>query len=732
MSSSQKFMSEKQNVSTFEMEWAGRKLIAETGKMANQADSSFRLQYGDTVVLATVVRSKNKRAEINYFPLMVDYEEKLYAAGKIKGSRFIKREGRPTDEAILNGRMIDRTIRPLFNDKDRNDIQVILSVLSVDQENVPAIVGLIAASIALSTSPINWAGPIGGVRIGRIDNNFIVNPTCEEREKGDLDLIVAGTAEKVIMIESGAEEISGDDMFKAIEFAKTQIAPVVEFINKIKNQFPTFEKVEILEEEKQEWEPILEKFLEDNLNKYLFDKSLATKSKRKQQVEALKQAAEEFLRSENLEEDEIKAALKKIDKETEAAVSEAILNEKKRVDGREINEIRRLRAEVGILPRTHGSALFDRGQTQALSIVTLGGPGDEQILEGIEGDSTKRYMHHYNFPPFSVGETGFMRGPGRRDIGHGALAEKALWPVLPSKEEFPYTIRVVSETLSSNGSSSMASVCGSSLSLMDAGVPIKKAVAGIAIGLASNKDMSKWQVITDIQDLEDGQGGMDFKVAGTKDGITAIQLDTKTDGLNSEIIREALKQGADALKNILEVIKNEIPEPRKEMSPYAPRITSFKINPDKIRSVIGPGGKMINQIIDETGVNIDIEDDGSVFVCSTDQESSKKAVNWIKDIVREAKVGETFKGTVVKIMDFGAFVNILPNQDGMVHISELAYNRVEKVGDVVKLGDVIPVKVIEIDKMGRVNLSLKATQPRPENLSNNNRPPFKNNSYNGR
>ncbi|MEA2065221.1 MAG: polyribonucleotide nucleotidyltransferase [Patescibacteria group bacterium] len=725
-------MSEKQNVSTFEMEWAGRKLIAETGKMANQADSSFRLQYGDTVVLATVVRSKNKRAEINYFPLMVDYEEKLYAAGKIKGSRFIKREGRPTDEAILNGRMIDRTIRPLFNDKDRNDIQVILSVLSVDQENVPAIVGLIAASIALSTSPINWAGPIGGVRIGRIDNNFIVNPTCEEREKGDLDLIVAGTAEKVIMIESGAEEISGDDMFKAIEFAKTQIAPVVEFINKIKNQFPTFEKVEILEEEKQEWEPILEKFLEDNLNKYLFDKSLATKSKRKQQVEALKQAAEEFLRSENLEEDEIKAALKKIDKETEAAVSEAILNEKKRVDGREINEIRRLRAEVGILPRTHGSALFDRGQTQALSIVTLGGPGDEQILEGIEGDSTKRYMHHYNFPPFSVGETGFMRGPGRRDIGHGALAEKALWPVLPSKEEFPYTIRVVSETLSSNGSSSMASVCGSSLSLMDAGVPIKKAVAGIAIGLASNKDMSKWQVITDIQDLEDGQGGMDFKVAGTKDGITAIQLDTKTDGLNSEIIREALKQGADALKNILEVIKNEIPEPRKEMSPYAPRITSFKINPDKIRSVIGPGGKMINQIIDETGVNIDIEDDGSVFVCSTDQESSKKAVNWIKDIVREAKVGETFKGTVVKIMDFGAFVNILPNQDGMVHISELAYNRVEKVGDVVKLGDVIPVKVIEIDKMGRVNLSLKATQPRPENLSNNNRPPFKNNSYNGR
>ncbi|MCK4744708.1 polyribonucleotide nucleotidyltransferase [Candidatus Parcubacteria bacterium] len=722
-------MSDKQKVFAFEIEWAGRKLAVETGKMANQADSSFRVQYGDTVVLATVVRSKNMRAEIDYFPLMVDYEEKLYAAGKIKGSRFIKREGRPTDEAVLNGRMIDRAIRPLFNDKDRNDIQVILSVLSVDQENVPAVVGLIAASLALSTSQINWAGPIGGVRIGRIDNNFIVNPTYEERENGDLDLVVAGTAEKVIMIEAGAEEISEEDMFKAIEFAKTQIAPVVEFINKIKEQFPVVEKIEILEKEKQEWEPVLEKFLAENLNKYLFDKSLATKSKRKQQVEELKKATENFLQSKNLEEDEIKTALKKIDKKTEAAVSEAILNEKKRVDGRAINEIRKLEAEVGILPRTHGSALFDRGQTQSLSVVTLGGPGDEQILEGIEGDSTKRYMHHYNFPPFSVGETGFMRGPGRRDIGHGALAEKALWPVLPNKEEFPYTIRVVSETLSSNGSSSMASVCGSSLSLMDAGVPLKKAVAGIAIGLASNEDMSKWQVITDIQDLEDGKGGMDFKVAGTKDGITAIQLDTKTGGLNSEIIREALKQGGEALKNILEVMKSAIPETRKEMSPYAPRIISFKINPDKIRSVIGPGGKMINQIIDETGVSIDIEDDGMVFVCSTDQESSKKAIDWIKDIVREAKVGETFQGTVVKIMDFGAFVNILPNQDGMVHISELAHNRVEKVGDVVKIGDVIPVKVIEIDNMGRVNLSLKATQPIPDNLKNS-KPAFKKNNFN--
>lgn len=724
-------MSDKQNVFTSEMEWAGRKLIVEKGKMANQADSSFRVQYGDTVILATVVRSKNRRAEINYFPLMVDYEEKLYAAGKIKGSRFIKREGRPTDEAILNGRMIDRAIRPLFNDKDRNDIQVILSVLSVDQENVPAIVGLIAASLALSTSPINWAGPIGGVRIGRIDNNFIVNPTYEEREKGDLDLVVAGTADNVIMIESGAEEISEEDMFKAIEFAKTQIAPVVEFINKIKKQLPVVEKIEILEEEKQEWEPILEKFLDENLNKYLFDKSLATKSKRKQQVEALKQATETFLQNENLDGDQIKAALKKIDKKTEAAVSEAILNEEKRVDGRAINEIRRLGAEVGILPRTHGSALFDRGQTQALSVVTLGGPGDEQILEGIEGDSTKRYMHHYNFPPFSVGETGFMRGPGRRDIGHGALAEKALWPVLPNKEEFPYTIRVVSETLSSNGSSSMASVCGSSLSLMDAGVPLKKAVAGIAIGLASNKDMSKWQVITDLQDLEDGEGGMDFKVAGTKDGITAIQLDTKTGGLNSEIIREALKQGTEALKNILKVMGNAIPETRKDMSPYAPRIISFRINPDKIRNVIGPGGKIINQIIAETGVSIDIEDDGLVFVCSTDQKSSKKAIDWIKDIVREAKVGETFQGTVVKIMAFGAFVNILPNQDGMVHISELAHNRVGKVEDVVKIGDIIPVKVIEIDNTGRINLSLKQTQPRPEN-SKNDSPAFKKNDYNGR
>ncbi len=716
----------------FSREWAGRQLIFEKGKLANQALSSVRLQYGDTVVLATVARAKQLNKDIDYFPLMVDYEEKLYAAGKIKGSRFIKREGRPTDEAILHGRMIDRAIRPLFNERDRREIQVILSILSVDHENIPSVLALLAASFALYLSPLDWQGPLGGVRIGRVNGQFVVNPTYAEKEEGDLDLIVAGTEEKVIMLEAGAKEVSEEAMLEAIELAKRQIKPIIDFMKEVKEQLPAApkEKVEVASEEELKGKDILEEFLATHLERYLFDKTLGTKAKRKQQVENLKQAAEEYLKEKGLIEEEREALLKKIDSYVEKAVTAAILDRGQRVDGRGLDEIRPLSAEVGLLPRTHGSGLFNRGQTQVLSIATLGAPGEEQYLDSMEESGTKRYMHHYNFPPFSVGETGFMRGPGRREIGHGALAEKALLPVLPSKESFPYTIRVVSEVLSSNGSSSMGAVCGSSLALMDAGVPLKKAVAGIAMGLASENNLARWRVLTDLQDLEDGEGGMDFKVAGTKDGITAIQLDTKTLGLTKEIVEETLKRARLARLQILEVMSRAISAPREHLSPYAPRVISFKINPDKIRDVIGPGGKVINEIISETGVTIDIEDDGSVFVSSPSKESLQKAVDWIKNLTREVQVGEVFQGKVSRIMDFGAFVEILPNQEGLVHISELAYGHTKRVEDVVKVGDIIPVKVIEIDKMGRINLSLKAALPKPQSKFTSKFPAGKNSKDN--
>ncbi|MEA2088380.1 MAG: polyribonucleotide nucleotidyltransferase [Patescibacteria group bacterium] len=722
-------MKEQKNIHSFSMEWGGRTLSVEKGRLANQTTCSLRVQYGETVVLATVVRSKEKREGINYFPLMVDYEEKLYAAGKIKGSRFIKREGRPTDEAVLNGRMVDRAIRPLFNDKDRNEIQVILSILSVDQENIPGVIALIAASFALHISPINWKGPIGGVRIGRIDEKFIVNPTYEELEKSDLDLIVAGTDKKIIMIEAGAKEVKEDIMFEAMEFAKKQITPLIEFIEKIAKKLPEQEKIAIEEEQENSALPLIEKFLNENLEKHLFDKSLKTKVERKEKLDLLKENLLQHLISNNIEEDDAKIAIKKMNEYVDSAVSEAIIKNEQRVDGRNIDEVRKLSSDVAILPRTHGSGLFNRGETQVLSVVTLGPPSAEQLLDGMEENGTKHFMHHYNFPPFSVGETGFMRGPGRRDIGHGALAEKALFPVLPSKDDFPYTIRIVSEVLSSNGSSSMGAVCGSTLSLMDAGVPIKKPVAGIAIGISSNKDMSEWKVLTDIQDLEDGEGGMDFKVAGTCDGITAIQLDTKTLGINSEITKEALQKALKARLKILDVIKNTIKEPRKDLSKYAPRVISLKINPDKIRTVIGPGGKMINKIIDETGASIDIEDDGTVFISSVDNESMDKAVQWVKDLTHEVKAGELYKGTVMRIMDFGAFVEVLPGQEGLVHISELSYGHTNKVEDVVKMGDVIPVKVIEIDSVGRINLSYKDTQPKPDHIEEK---PFVKKDFNNR
>ncbi len=713
------------NEQVFSTEWLGRPLTIKTGKLARQANAAVTVQYGDTVVLATVVESKYERDSIDYFPLMVDFEERLYAAGIIKGSRWIKREGRPTDEAVLTGRMIDRSIRPLFSDDSRKDVQVIITVLSADQQNDHDIPALIAASAALSIAGLNWHGPIGGIRVGRKEGQLIFNPTYEERLESDLDLIVAGTDKKVIMIEAGASEVKEDDMYNAILAGQKELQGAIKLIEevkaKVKVEVKEAKKIEKTTEEKQEQEEkekvlaLAQAWLDSNIKKILFDKVYYTKGERKAAIAAIKEGLELHLHQAGIGKDKRAHAVNAlVDKACEAEVTRAIIEDKRRVDGRKLDEIRPLSAEASVLPRNHGSGLFQRGETQVMSIITLAGPGMAQMLEGIEGTGTKRYMHHYYFPPYSVGEAKPMRGVGRRDIGHGALAEKALEPVIPDKEDFPYTIRVVSEVMSSNGSSSMGSACGSTLALMDAGVPIKKPVAGIAMGLASNKDMSKWEVLTDIQDLEDGQGGMDFKITGTPDGITAIQLDTKTDGLTDNIIKKTLTQGLKARMEIIEVMKKAIAEPRPDLSPYAPRITSFNIHPDKIRQVIGAGGKVINEIIAATGVTIDIEDDGLVVVCGTDAEMSKKAVDWINDIVRDIEAGEIFTGKVVRLMDFGAFVELLPGRDGMVHVSELAPYRIEKPSDFLDTGDEVTVKVKEIDDQGRVNLTMlgiDANQP---------------------
>lgn len=708
----------------FSTEWLGRTLTLKTGKLAKQANSAVTAQYGDTVVMATVVETEEEREGIDFFPLMVEFEERLYAAGIIKGSQWIKREGRPSDEAVLTGRMIDRSIRPLFGDDARKEVQVVITVLSVDQENDYTIVGLIAASAALAISSIAWAGPIGGIRVGKVDGQFIFNPSWEQEKISDLDLMVAGTDKKVIMIEAGASEVKEDDMFKAIMGGLEKMQPAITLIKEMQAEVkkegkPAQAKKLLTNEEIESEKKINEikekasKWLEENTKKILFDKVYYTKGERKAAVKAIKHGLDNFLFENGIDKDDRKKIIGPlVDKQVDKEITNALINDKKRVDGRKLNEIRQLSSEAGMLPRTHGSSLFSRGETQIMSIVTLGASGLEQTIEGMEGTSQKRYMHHYNFPPFSVGEVKPMRGPGRREIGHGALAEKALEPVIPTKEDFPYTIRVVSETLGSNGSSSMGSTCASSLALMDAGVPIKKPVAGIAMGLASNEDMSKWEVLTDIQDLEDGKGGMDFKITGTTDGITAIQLDTKTNGLTKEIIEKALSQGREARLEILKNITKAIDKPRADLSPYAPRIVSFRIDPAKIKDVIGSGGKVINKIIEETGVSIDIEDDGLVMICGIDAEKSKEAVEKINNIVRKFEAGEIFAGRVVRLMDFGAFVELVPGRDGMVHVSELAPYRVDKPDNFVKLGDIVQVKIKEIDDQGRVNLTMQGL---PEN-----------------
>ncbi|MBU0540117.1 polyribonucleotide nucleotidyltransferase [Patescibacteria group bacterium] len=714
----------------YSIEWGGRTLTISVGNLAQQANGSCLVRYGDTVALCTATMG-DVREGLNFFPLMVDFEERMYAAGRIKGSRFIKREGRPTDEAILSGRLIDRAIRPLFNGDMRNEIAVVATVFSHDQENDADIPGLIGAACALTISNIPWDGPIAAARIGRVNGELVLNPTYKQIFTGDLDLVVAGANNKTIMVEAGANQVSEADVTEAVSWAHKQLEPVIELINKIRDEVgkpkadlitPKTEEARLEQDERHEIEELACAFMKSTEATTLFAQPLKTKADRKAAVVRLKEALEKHLLEQELSKDNRKKASDIVDEFVDSEITRLILEEGKRADGRALDEIRELGAAIGIMPRTHGSALFERGSTQVLSTVTLGSPGMEQTLDTMEFQTKKRYFHHYNFPSYAVSETRSNRGPGRREIGHGALAERALMPVLPDREKFPYTIRVVSEVLGSNGSSSMGATCGSTLALMDAGVPIEAPVAGIAMGMASDEKNGKYRIITDLQDLEDGEGGMDFKVAGTRKGITVIQMDTKCHGIPLETVKETLAEALKARLKILDVIEKCIAAPRAELSKWAPRIESFKIHPDKIRDVIGPGGKVINEIIAACNVQIDIEDDGLVMITSTEPEGMKKAIDWIKQLTREVAVGEIFTGKVTRIMDFGAFVEILPKQEGLVHISELAPERVNKVTDVVNVGDTVTVKVYEIDSMGRINLSIKRADPNYKGSTRDERP----------
>ncbi len=700
---------------------AGRTLSVESGKLAKQAGGAVTVRYGDTQVLATAVMSKGKSSVTGYFPLMVDYEERYYAAGKIKGSRFIKREGRPSDEAVLTGRAVDRTIRPLFDMRMRNEVQIVITVQSIDDENDPDIVSIIAASLALSISDVPWGPPVAAVKVGMINGEVIINPTNQTQqqiESGEsistLNLTLAGGSEKINMIEADAIEAPEEDVAKAFEAGHKEIVKIVKFIEDIKAEAGKVKRDPILLVGSDEMEATIKQTLIEN---GVEDAMYGTKEEIGEKTSAIKEKTSEILKEKLSEDDlinfdDIFALV--FDEVCDEIVHNGILNEGRRPDERRPEEIRQITCETGLLPRTHGSGLFTRGETQALTVTTLGAPGDHQIIDTMEVDEKKYYIHHYNFPPYSVGEVRFMRGPGRREIGHGALAEKALLPVLPSKEKFPYTMLLVSEILESNGSSSMAATCGSTLSLLDAGVPIKRPVSGIAMGMMSN-DSGKYVVLSDIQGAEDHYGDMDLKVAGTEKGITALQMDVKMDGITKEMFEKALAQAREGRIHILGKMTEVISKPN-EMSQYAPRIITMKIDPDKIRDVIGPGGKMINEIIDKTGVDIDIEDDGNVFITAEDANSGEEAQKIIHNLTREIRAGEEFEGTVVRLMDFGAFVELLPGKDGLVHISEMAHSRVEKVGDVVKIGDKVKVKVKEIDSQGRINLSMKALIPK-DNVS---------------
>ena len=693
-----------QEKKVFKTEWAGRSLTIEIGQLAKQANGAVLVRYGDTVVLSTAVASKEPR-DGDFFPLTVNYEEKMYAAGKIPGG-FKKREGRPGDEATLTARLIDRPIRPLFPKGYRHDVQIMNTVLSADPDCSPEMAAMIGSSMALSVSDIPFQGPIAGVNVGYVDGKYVINPTVEEKEVSRLDLEVAGHKDAVNMVEAGASEITEKEMLEAIFFGHDEIKRLVAFqeevvahIQPVKKEFVPVERdealvsrVKTLTEEKGLKETVL-----------TFDKQ-----QRDENLDTLKaEIATEFVDEADPENelliDEVYAILNDLVKEE---VRRLIADEKIRPDGRKPDEIRQLESEVGLLPRAHGSGLFTRGQTQALSVLTLGALGDYQLIDGLGPEQEKRFMHHYNFPNFSVGETGPVRAPGRREIGHGALGERALKYIIPDTTEFPYTVRIVSEVLESNGSSSQASICGSTLALMDAGVPIKAPVAGIAMGLVTRED--SYTILTDIQGMEDALGDMDFKVAGTKEGITAIQMDIKIDGLTREVIEEALEQARQGRLAIMDHMLQTIDQPRKELSAYAPKVEIMHIKPEKIRDVIGPGGKKINEIIDETGVKLDIEQDGTIFIGAIDQDMINRAREIIEDITREAEVGQVYNAKVKRIEKYGAFVELFAGKDALLHISQISKERINKVEDVLSIGDSIEVKITEIDKQGRVNASHKA------------------------
>jgi len=684
----------------FEIELGGRKLTIEQGKMAKQANGAVLVRYGDTVVLVTATASSAPREGVDFFPLTVDYEEKMYAAGKIPGG-FIKREGRPSSDAVLCARLIDRPIRPLFPDGFRNDVQIVATVLCVEQDNPPEIAAMIGASCALTVSDIPFMGPIAGVRVGYVDGAFVINPTEAQRAVSELNLTVAGSHDAVMMVEAGANELSEEVVLDAILFGHAEIRRLVEFQNDIRSACGKEKIVPAIFAVSEELESKVRAYAEERLDAATRN---SDKLMRDADIAAIKaETVEHFIEEYPEAAKEISQILYKIEK---GIVRHMITHEKIRPDGRALDEVRPVSCEVGILPRTHGSGLFTRGQTQVLTVTTLGSIGDEQIIDGLGPETTKHYLHHYNFPGYSVGEARPMRSPGRREIGHGALAERALFPMIPSIEDFPYTIRLVSEILESNGSSSMGSVCGSTLSLMCAGVPIKRPVSGVAMGLV--RDGDDYSILTDIQGMEDALGDMDFKVAGTTKGITAIQMDIKIAGITRDILASALAQAKQGRAFILEKMLACIDKPAAELSPYAPRVEVITIDIDKIRDVIGTGGKVVRKIIDETGVDVDIHEDGNIFITSPNIEAMDRARKMIEDIVREVEVGEVYTGRVTRFLKFGAFVELLPGKEGLCHISQLAKHRVESVEDVVKIGDQLEVKVIEIDDKGRINVSHKA------------------------
>jgi len=703
-----------------ELDLAGRKLILETGFLAPQADSAVLARYGDTVVLATICRDEASE-DIDYFPLSVDYEEKLYAAGKISTSRFIKREGRPSEKAILTGRLIDRTIRPLFPNDYSDQVQVIITVLSVDQENDPSSLSVVATSAALMISDIPWNGPVGSVRVGYKDGQFIINPKNGEAEVSQMDLLVCGNSRKTVMIEASAKQITEEIIVKGIEFAQKENDKICQFLLEIQKEIGAKKRDYKIEK--------LEKVKEEKITSFIKKDTLPHLNEPKITSDEtwFERTKDEIFEKFGDEEEISKKHIAKIlEKEVKEYLRDLVVNKNKRPDGRKIGEIRPIEIEVGVLPRTHGSAMFRRGDTQILSIVTLGSPALEQLIEGMSGEETKRFMHHYNFPPFSTGEVRRVGSPGRREIGHGVLGEKALSAVIPDEQKFPYTIRVVSEVLSSAGSTSQGAICGASLALMDAGVPVEEGVAGIAMGLMEIGD--KKVILSDIAYSEDDNGDMDFKIAGTKNGICAIQMDVKIDGIDEEILKTTLTRAKEGRITILERMSQIISKPREKLSAYAPKVMVIHIDPAKIGEVIGSGGRIINKIIAETGAAVDIDDDGTVTISGKDQESCQKAFDWVEGITKEFKPGEIYEGQVKRIFPFGAMVEVLPGREGLVHISQLSQQRVNQVEDVVNIGQTVKVRVVETDDQGRLNLSMRFGEE-PDSSQRQEHSPFQRNNF---